>query len=608
MVITGSARIYSIYTSQAVFNGQVIVKISTDGKILIVGTLNFADNNISISGRLYADLSQVASGKVVILFLADFPDQVRLLTLYGKLKMGFRNSSGNEVTFDVVEGADPIATGTAPTVGIGAPTTNGGTVDVGVVNGAQRSSSTSTSRTRRRPERVSTSPASSTAARSSRSGTAATQRTTITGKPVPIVAVTTAGGMVFVELRTDATGAYYMLDATRVDVLLVADLESGDLLETAVRITGTTRFRYAIGADDLGMGRWEVRFAAGAVKNTDLTTDAGTTVGAGSAATTLAFTVVGATATVVNPTPNASVDINVINGRAWITVTFTNPTLFTIDPASITDLAAEFQLSGPGLGTIQLDGTQAPQLVSSTATTATYRYWLTGRFADTGAVNITYLANSWSYLFTLSGALTITDAPTETGAGSIGVLFPAGGQLGLPAGFTVDPDSVIGRLLAAQLALGGTGWALARDMTAPITTTDTPGEFRIPVMVTTVGTGPVTATLNGAHARLPRRGRRRLAARRHPHDHPDGVHRRRLRAAHGRRCHPRPRLDPRPRARVRAVRRGTRQHPARRRARSAPAHAGVLRRACCDSASGSPASSTPDTPSPSRPWRRAGRT
>ena len=35
MTITGSARIYSIYTSQAVFNGLVTIKISTDGKFLI---------------------------------------------------------------------------------------------------------------------------------------------------------------------------------------------------------------------------------------------------------------------------------------------------------------------------------------------------------------------------------------------------------------------------------------------------------------------------------------------------------------------------------------------------------------------------------------------
>ena len=101
MVITGAARIYSMYTSQAIFNGHVLVKISTDGKFLIVGTLNFADNNISLSGRLYADLSRADEGDVTVLFLADIPDQARLLSLYGKLKMGFRNSSGQEVVFTV---------------------------------------------------------------------------------------------------------------------------------------------------------------------------------------------------------------------------------------------------------------------------------------------------------------------------------------------------------------------------------------------------------------------------------------------------------------------------------------------------------------------------
>ena len=102
MTITGSAKIFSIYTSQQLFNGEVIIKISTDGKILIIGKLNFAADNLSISGRLYADLSRVASGDVTVLFLADIPDQVELLTLYGKLKMGFRNPDGEEIAFDVL--------------------------------------------------------------------------------------------------------------------------------------------------------------------------------------------------------------------------------------------------------------------------------------------------------------------------------------------------------------------------------------------------------------------------------------------------------------------------------------------------------------------------
>ena len=72
----------------------MIVKFSTDGKILIVGKLNFAADNLSVSGRLYADLSKIASGEATVLFLADVPDQVRVLTLYGRLKMGFRNAVG----------------------------------------------------------------------------------------------------------------------------------------------------------------------------------------------------------------------------------------------------------------------------------------------------------------------------------------------------------------------------------------------------------------------------------------------------------------------------------------------------------------------------------
>ena len=95
MVITGSCKIYTIYTSQQVFNGQVIVKISTDGKFLIVGKLNFASDSISVSAKLYADLSNVSNGDVKVLFLADIPDQFRLLTIYGKLKMGFRGSGGD---------------------------------------------------------------------------------------------------------------------------------------------------------------------------------------------------------------------------------------------------------------------------------------------------------------------------------------------------------------------------------------------------------------------------------------------------------------------------------------------------------------------------------
>ena len=137
MTITGSAKIYSIYTSQQVFNGQVIVKISTDGKFLIVGKLNFAADKVSISGRLYADLSKIASGSATVLFLADVPDQVRLLTIYGKLKMGFRNPSGEEIAFDVVN-LPPVTPGsTKPTGTVVYPAPAGGSADLNTISDAQ---------------------------------------------------------------------------------------------------------------------------------------------------------------------------------------------------------------------------------------------------------------------------------------------------------------------------------------------------------------------------------------------------------------------------------------------------------------------------------------
>ncbi len=129
MLITGSATIYSIYTSQQLFNGQVGIEISTDGKIFVEGILNFAANNLSISGKLYADLSHVASGSVVVLFLAKIPDQVNLLTLDGSIRMGFTNPSGQEVTFKTTP---PVST--TPTATIAGPLP-GKNVALGAIDG-----------------------------------------------------------------------------------------------------------------------------------------------------------------------------------------------------------------------------------------------------------------------------------------------------------------------------------------------------------------------------------------------------------------------------------------------------------------------------------------
>src|SRR5207244_12814055 len=129
VTITGTAKIFEIALTDATFNGQMVIKFSTDGKFLAVGKLNFADGLLRISSKLYADLSKISQGAATVLFLADIPDNPRIYTLYGKLKMGFRNAQGDQVAFKVPETAL-----TNPTASLVGPS-DGGTVAVGDING-----------------------------------------------------------------------------------------------------------------------------------------------------------------------------------------------------------------------------------------------------------------------------------------------------------------------------------------------------------------------------------------------------------------------------------------------------------------------------------------
>ncbi|MEN0071029.1 MAG: hypothetical protein AAGC63_08475, partial [Propionicimonas sp.] len=477
MVITGAARIYSIYTSEQVFNGQVVVKISTDGKLLIIGKLNFAANNVSLSGRLYVDLSKVAQGDATVLFLADIPDQVRLLTLYGKLKMGFRDSSGREVTFDVLDAPDPTATGTAPTVDVGGPVAGGGSADVSVVNGPAGA---------KYVDVVFLAPSGATLDLADildpgqeftigyRRSDGSIEPLTVNGRPTPLVAVTTSDGLRFVEVRYATSSsdrklwrAYYEYNdtvgspLTTVDIVTGAQVDQAALLATAtgeeyfrlqaLRIAGITRFRYTVtgglAGEEWKIGTVRISFAAGAIRNSDVTVNGVTTQGARSAARDIDFRVTGVTATVTNP--GAGIDINVVNNRGWKTfldVTFTAAS-GQIVLASLLDLAPEFVLGGSGLGTAVLDATRAPTLLgtaTASATSYTLRFWVTGAFAETGTVTVTPVVGAWSFVSDATAELPPAGTPTPTW--QVGV---ATGQLQL-------------RLAGARTAAGG--WQLSSGL------------------------------------------------------------------------------------------------------------------------------------------------
>ncbi len=123
MLILGSADLYSIYTSQLLFNAKVSVAISTDGQILVEGQLNFADNQLSLGAYLYANLTQISSGGLTIMFLAQVPQQLQILVLYGELKMGFENDAGQPLVYNVTGGAVVSSNNppSAPTASLAAP-------------------------------------------------------------------------------------------------------------------------------------------------------------------------------------------------------------------------------------------------------------------------------------------------------------------------------------------------------------------------------------------------------------------------------------------------------------------------------------------------------
>ena len=106
MLITAGCTLYSQYTSQYVFNGDVQIQISTDGKFMAAGKLNLFDGAISTTARLYADLSQVLAGNATVLFLADLPDQTQLMVIKGKFQMAFRDADGDLVEIDTGQPQD----------------------------------------------------------------------------------------------------------------------------------------------------------------------------------------------------------------------------------------------------------------------------------------------------------------------------------------------------------------------------------------------------------------------------------------------------------------------------------------------------------------------
>ncbi len=337
MVIKGSAKIFLAATSQEAFNGQVDVIISTDGKFLITGKLNFAANLLSVSGKLYADLSHIADGNVTVLFLADVPDQVRLLTIDGKLKLGFRDATGAEVAILVAPDM-PANTNTAATGALSFPG-NGQTVDAGSINLHPNTSGGTgfyvdvrfTPGANRQLDYLSIldTPGEISGTLTKADGTIVP--ITFNGTPLPIETSVVDG------VATET-------------VLTAADTAA---LAALLKSKGVQRFRYLITNPSFAWapGLVTVTFTG----STWSQTNPDGTGSVGNTATSGSFLLLGPTVALANPAADGHVKVNELNGRLSLDITFT-PTVGATMSLTAANAPA-IRLSGPGVGTAAPTGT-----------------------------------------------------------------------------------------------------------------------------------------------------------------------------------------------------------------------------------------------------------
>ncbi|MFN5977050.1 MAG: hypothetical protein ACK48U_21595, partial [Planctomyces sp.] len=123
MTLTAQAAISSTHLGSAdSFNGQVQLRLSTDGKMFAAGKFRFANNRLVIEGKMYADFSQILKGNAKLLFLGrapvveDAPD-LRFLELKGKFEFRFIGPNGQTLSFGGNTSTKPVANLSSPGAG-----------------------------------------------------------------------------------------------------------------------------------------------------------------------------------------------------------------------------------------------------------------------------------------------------------------------------------------------------------------------------------------------------------------------------------------------------------------------------------------------------------
>ena len=83
------------------------------------GLFRFMNNRLVVSGKMYADLSQITKGNAKVLFLGEAPvledkPDLKFLVLKGKFEMRFFNADGQQINFGESGSDKPTANTTNP--------------------------------------------------------------------------------------------------------------------------------------------------------------------------------------------------------------------------------------------------------------------------------------------------------------------------------------------------------------------------------------------------------------------------------------------------------------------------------------------------------------
>jgi hypothetical protein len=321
MTITAAATISSTHLGSAEsFNARLELRLSTDGKIFGSGLFRFMNNRLKVSAKIYADLSQVTKGNAKILFLGEAP----VIEDQPDLK------------FLVLKGKFEMRFLNA--------------------NGQQMNFGTATSE-----------------------------------KPSANIVNPGSGSVIGLKKLTDQgyIDVSFQQGASPLDLTSITDAESEFLLKlpdgttveitsVPVKVTNATEphvYRYQLPAGtNLTAGDYTVSFIQDSFKGTDNKKND---------AEHETFKLALAEGTLSAPKAGAQIDLLTLNSGGFLTMRFIPLPGAELDPASITDAAAEFVLSGAAAQGVTIG--QNPQKVDD----FTWKYPFTGQFG-TGAVTVTF--------------------------------------------------------------------------------------------------------------------------------------------------------------------------------------------------------------------------